>query len=91
MTGKTLPVGPQAMSMTIRQPFLDYQKRHDFVVVHGHTPAMAIEFRANRINVDTGAYATGRLSCIRLDPSGVRVLLAAETASICHVGGSGRL
>ncbi|MDR3438198.1 metallophosphoesterase [Telmatospirillum sp.] len=77
--------------MWIRDAFLNYEGPLEHIIVHGHTPAMAIEFRANRINVDTGAYATGRLSCIRLDPSGVWVLPTAETASIGHVSGSGRL
>jgi serine/threonine protein phosphatase 1 len=37
------------------------------VVVHGHTPAREPDIRANRINIDTGAYATGRLTCLVLE------------------------
>jgi serine/threonine protein phosphatase 1 len=31
--------------------------------VHGHTPVAEPELRPNRVNVDTGAFATGRLTC----------------------------
>lgn len=37
------------------------------VVVHGHTQVERPEFRSNRINIDTGAYLTGRLTCLVLD------------------------
>ena len=37
------------------------------VVVHGHTPIYEPEIRWNRINIDTGAYATGRLTCLVLE------------------------
>jgi serine/threonine protein phosphatase 1 len=36
-------------------------------VVHGHTPAIEPDIRPNRINIDTGAYATGRLTCLVLE------------------------
>jgi serine/threonine protein phosphatase 1 len=36
-------------------------------VVHGHTPAREADIRPNRINIDTGAYATGRLTCLVLE------------------------
>ncbi len=38
----------------------------DKVVIHGHTPVMEPDVRRNRIDIDTGAYATGRLTCLRL-------------------------
>ena len=40
---------------------------HGAVIVHGHAEARRVEFRPNRINVDTGAYRTGRLSAIGLE------------------------
>lgn len=51
----------------IRDDFL--LSRQDFgkVIVHGHTPIEAPERHANRIAVDTGAYATGRLSAAVLE------------------------
>lgn len=39
------------------------------MVVHGHTPQAKPEFLSNRICLDTGAFATGILSAIRLIPS----------------------
>lgn len=35
-------------------------------VVHGHTPSSEPEVLAHRVNIDTGAYATGRLTCLVL-------------------------
>jgi serine/threonine protein phosphatase 1 len=58
----------------IRDQFL--QSRADFgkIVVHGHTPAERPELLPNRINVDTGAYMTGCLTCAVLDGELVRFL-----------------
>lgn len=53
--------------MTIRQPFLECATHHDFVIVHGHTPVSTPDFRPNRINIDTGAYITGKLTCLVLE------------------------
>ncbi|MEF2072029.1 metallophosphoesterase family protein [Consotaella aegiceratis] len=50
----------------IRNEFLDYAGRLEKVVVHGHTPVSEVDFRPNRINVDTGAFATNVLSCLVL-------------------------
>ncbi|MDB5597101.1 MAG: Serine/threonine protein phosphatase family protein [Hyphomicrobiales bacterium] len=54
----------------IRNDFLDYGEDYGFIVVHGHTPVAQIDFKNNRINMDTGAYATNHLSLLRLDRSG---------------------
>jgi serine/threonine protein phosphatase 1 len=54
----------------IRDDFLDYGGDYGFIVVHGHTPVAQIDFKNNRINIDTGAYATNHLSLLRLDSSG---------------------
>lgn len=58
----------------IRQDFLQYGGDFDFIVVHGHTPVMAPDLRRNRINIDTGAFATNRLTCLRIGADGIRVL-----------------
>ena len=50
----------------------------DFVVIHGHTPVEEVEMVAGRINVDTGAYASGILSCVRIDRSNKMVKLATH-------------
>jgi serine/threonine protein phosphatase 1 len=58
----------------IRKPFLDHTGSFGAVVVHGHTPNPGPEFRSNRINLDTGAYATHRLSCLRIDARGAALV-----------------
>ena len=51
----------------IREDFLLHEEDFGKVVVHGHTPAREPDIRPNRINIDTGAYATGRLTCLVLE------------------------
>jgi serine/threonine protein phosphatase 1 len=51
----------------IREDFLLHEEDFGKIVVHGHTPAREPEIRRNRINIDTGAYATGRLTCLVLE------------------------
>jgi serine/threonine protein phosphatase 1 len=58
----------------IRDDFLASDAFHGKVIVHGHTPASAPEVRPNRINVDTGAYATGVLTCLALEGTTRRFL-----------------
>jgi serine/threonine protein phosphatase 1 len=43
-------------------------------VVHGHTITDAPVIRANRIGIDTGAFASNRLTCLVLEGSGRRFL-----------------
>ena len=51
----------------IRDEFLDSRADFGKVVVHGHTPVVEPESLPNRINIDTGAFASGRLTCVVLD------------------------
>lgn len=60
--------------MWIRDEFLSSTQDFGSMVVHGHTPVAEPEVRVNRINIDTGAFATGRLTCIALDGNGHRFL-----------------
>lgn len=46
----------------IREPFLSSPQNHGKVIVHGHSINTTVEDRPNRIGIDTGAYATGRLT-----------------------------
>ena len=71
-----VPLGHQEPEdlMNIRDEFLGSTRWHGACVVHGHTPVEAPELLPNRINLDTGAYITGRLSCMRLEGR-TRVLL----------------
>jgi serine/threonine protein phosphatase 1 len=50
----------------IREPFLDWRGDPGKVVVHGHTVDDRPVVRRNRIGIDTGAYSTGRLTCLVL-------------------------
>jgi serine/threonine protein phosphatase 1 len=60
--------------LCIRREFLQFAGDLGFIVVHGHTPAMAPELRPNRINIDTGAFATNRLTTLRIDADGAHIL-----------------
>ncbi len=60
----------------IRDAFLDSEMEFGKIVVHGHTPVPEPEVKANRINVDTGAFATGRLTCAVLQDGDHRFLTA---------------
>jgi serine/threonine protein phosphatase 1 len=51
----------------IREPFLLDDTDHGFVVVHGHTISPEVEERANRIGIDTGAFATGVLTALGIE------------------------
>ncbi|MFD1788419.1 metallophosphoesterase family protein [Sphingomonas floccifaciens] len=51
----------------IRSGFLDHKQPHPRIIVHGHTITETIDERPNRIGIDTGAYATGRLTAMGLD------------------------
>ena len=50
----------------IRKPFLDSRWDHGMAIVHGHSISDEIDIAANRIGIDTGAYATGRLTALGL-------------------------
>jgi serine/threonine protein phosphatase 1 len=58
----------------IRDDFLLYEEGHEKIIVHGHSPVTEPEIRHNRINIDTGAYATGRLTCLIIETEGYFVL-----------------
>ncbi len=58
----------------IRDDFLNSTRDFGKIVVHGHTPTVEPEVLPNRINIDTGAFATGRLTCIVLDGENYRFI-----------------
>lgn len=62
----------------IRGPFLTHEGvfENGWVVVHGHSPTREPELLPNRLNVDTGAYYTGRLTAIELDGASMRTIQA---------------
>ena len=58
----------------IRRDFLQHDGDFGFIVIHGHTPVMEPDLRRNRINIDTGAFATNRLTCLRISKDGIGLL-----------------
>lgn len=60
--------------MWIRQDFLDSTRDHGLYVVHGHTPVPHPDIRSNRINIDTGAWRSGVLTCIAIEGTEIMVL-----------------
>lgn len=51
----------------IREDFTNAKEWHGAMIVHGHSIVEKVEFLPNRIAVDTGAWRSGRLSCVCLD------------------------
>lgn len=58
----------------IRDTFLRSKSDHGGVVVHGHSIFDDVDINANRIGVDTGAWRTGRLSCLVLEDDDLRII-----------------
>ena len=71
--------------LKIRQSFLEFEGDLGHVVIHGHTPVEAPDLRKHRINIDTGAFATNRLTCLRIDCDGVWALTGAiDKGVVCR-------
>jgi len=58
----------------IREEFLTSKEDFGKIVVHGHTPTPEIEVEQNRINIDTGAFASGQLTCLVMEDSSLSVI-----------------
>jgi len=58
----------------IRGEFLESTAFHGKIIVHGHSYGTEPEILPNRIGIDTGAYATGRLTCLVLEGQQIRML-----------------
>jgi serine/threonine protein phosphatase 1 len=72
--GRPLARQTEADMLEIREPFLRSRARWPYVVVHGHSPVPVAVQEGGRIALDTGAYATGRLSAVCLEDDSVRFL-----------------
>lgn len=59
---------------TIRGDFLFSNYQFESVIVHGHTISSEPEIKQNRIGIDTGAFATGKLTCLILDGTSQKFL-----------------
>lgn len=64
-----VPLEEQALAdlRWIRRTFLDDVTDHGPLVVHGHSITDEVDERANRIGIDTGAFASGRLTAMALE------------------------
>ena len=64
--------------MWIRDEFLNSKFRHEKMIVHGHSVVELPEEKANRIAIDTGAYTSGRLTCLVLEGEQRRFLQTGD-------------
>ena len=69
--GKPLAEQSDPDLMWIREPFLSEGPRQKLMVIHGHTPASNFQYGPNRIGIDTGAYASGRLKALYIGSDGM--------------------
>ena len=60
--------------MWIRDVFLESSEDHGKIIVHGHSIRPEVEMMPNRIGIDTGAFRSGRLTCLVLDGTSRRLL-----------------
>jgi serine/threonine protein phosphatase 1 len=72
--GIPLPQQKEADLLWIREEFLESEERFSKYIVHGHTPVRAPDIRPNRINIDTGAYATGNLTLLTIQGDSILAL-----------------
>ncbi len=69
----------------IRDEFLQSEEDFGKFVVHGHTPVAKPEIRPNRINIDTGAYATSILTLLTIEGQRIFASNQAATVELRHV------
>lgn len=74
------PIAEQDLAdlLWIREPFLDWPRRHEKVIVHGHSVVAVPQVLPNRVALDTGAYATGILTAAALYGDRLRILQAGR-------------
>ncbi|MCR5878286.1 metallophosphoesterase family protein [Phenylobacterium sp. J367] len=58
----------------IRQEFLQEKGPFGKVIVHGHTPMEEPQLLPHRLGIDTGCYATGVLTAVRLQDTDQRLI-----------------
>ena len=58
----------------IRREFLDDPRDHGVMVVHGHSITEAVDEQPNRIGIDTGAFASGKLTALGIEGTETWVL-----------------
>jgi serine/threonine protein phosphatase 1 len=58
----------------IREEFLTSNVDFGKIIIHGHTPTREVDVAPNRVNIDTGAFATGRLTCLVIEKETLSVI-----------------
>jgi len=58
----------------IREPFLSSTQDHGVLVVHGHTRGPEPDWRANRLNLDSTAFRSGRLTALAAEGTEAKLL-----------------
>ncbi len=63
------PIDEQSASdmRWIRREFLDDPRDHGMMIVHGHSITEAVDVQPNRIGIDTGAFASGKLTALGIE------------------------
>jgi diadenosine tetraphosphatase ApaH/serine/threonine PP2A family protein phosphatase len=72
--GVPLEKQSEADLLSIREEFLNSPEAFEKIVVHGHSISYQVEFRDNRIGIDTGAFASGHLTCLVLEGTAREIL-----------------
>jgi len=64
-----VPLAEQAVSdlRWIRNSFLNHAEPFEKTVVHGHSISEEVNYRPNRIGIDTGAFRSGKLTALGLE------------------------
>lgn len=76
--GIPLPRQEKRDLLWIGTGFSDRDAAFEKVIVHGHTRCPVAEIHRHRISLDTGAHATGVLSCAVLEGSAIRLLKCGQ-------------
>lgn len=71
-----IPIKRQDLNdlLWIRHEFLNSAEDHGKLIVHGHTPVPHPDIKQNRINIDTGAWRTGTLTCVAIEGTSILIL-----------------
>ena len=76
---KTLAAQTDNDLFWIRDEFLLCNDIYPYIIVHGHTVTPDVQIFNNRIALDTGAFATNKLSCLILESDKIKIV---DTLSI---------
>jgi serine/threonine protein phosphatase 1 len=79
--GRSLKDQEDGDLMWIRRQFLDDKSKLPAIIVHGHSPDLKPYRDSRRIGIDTGAYATGCLTAVRLKGSAVDMISVSRQTS----------